>query len=191
MGLMDVLNGMQNGPRGARGASGGGMSPITMALLGLLAYKAVKHFGAGSAQSSSNPSSTGGGQGAVPQGGGLGGLLAGLGLGGGSAGLGAGGTGAGGLGNVLSGGLNDLLRQFQDAGKGEFAASWVGSGENKPVAPQDLAKVLTPEQIEFLSQRTGMSRDELLANLSQHLPAAVDELTPKGRVPTPEEIDRA
>ena len=43
MGLLDVLNGMQNGPRGNRGL-GGGMSPITMALLGLLAYKAVKSF---------------------------------------------------------------------------------------------------------------------------------------------------
>ena len=43
MGLLDVLNGMQNGPRGAS-AGRGGMSPITMALLGLLAYKAVKGF---------------------------------------------------------------------------------------------------------------------------------------------------
>src|SRR4029077_14198437 len=43
MGLLDVFNGMQNGPRGNRGL-GGGMSPITMALLGLLAYKAVKSF---------------------------------------------------------------------------------------------------------------------------------------------------
>lgn len=41
MGLLDVLTGMRNGPRGA---GGGGMSPITMALLGLLAYKAVKGF---------------------------------------------------------------------------------------------------------------------------------------------------
>ena len=43
MGLLDVLTGMRNGPRGHGG--GGGMSPITMALLGLLAYKAVKSFG--------------------------------------------------------------------------------------------------------------------------------------------------
>ena len=47
MGLLDVLNGMQNGPGGSR--SGGGMSPITMGLLGLLAYKAVKSFGNSSA----------------------------------------------------------------------------------------------------------------------------------------------
>ena len=54
MGLLDVLNGMQNGPRGpstpsAPSESGGGMSPMTMAILGLLAWKAVKHLTAGQA----------------------------------------------------------------------------------------------------------------------------------------------
>ena len=48
MGLLDVLNGMQNGPRGPsnpeRAISGGGMSPMTMAILALLACKAVKHL---------------------------------------------------------------------------------------------------------------------------------------------------
>jgi hypothetical protein len=43
MGLLDVLTGMRNGPRGF-GGGGGGMSPITMALLDLLAYKAVRGF---------------------------------------------------------------------------------------------------------------------------------------------------
>jgi hypothetical protein len=42
MGLLDVLNGMQNGPRGATTPWSGGMSPITMTLLGLLTYKAYK-----------------------------------------------------------------------------------------------------------------------------------------------------
>ena len=49
MGLLDVLNGMQNGPRGpstpsAQSDSGGGMSPMTMAILALLAWKGIKHF---------------------------------------------------------------------------------------------------------------------------------------------------
>jgi uncharacterized protein YidB (DUF937 family) len=48
--------------------------------------------------------------------------------------------------------------------------------------------VLTEEQIAFLSERTGMSRDELLAGLSERLPQVVDELTPEGRVPTTEEM---
>jgi len=49
MGLADILTGMMNGPRGqrqpSRGGGGGGMSPIMMALLGLLAYKALKGRG--------------------------------------------------------------------------------------------------------------------------------------------------
>lgn len=47
MGLLDILNGMQNGPRGQStpaSAGSGGMSPITIALMGLLAYKAIKHL---------------------------------------------------------------------------------------------------------------------------------------------------
>ena len=62
MGLIDVLNGMQNGPRGQRDpstaptTSSGGMSPITMAILGLLAYKAMK--GLGGSQPSTAPADT-------------------------------------------------------------------------------------------------------------------------------------
>ena len=59
MGLLDVLNGMQNGPRGPStpSAGGGGMSPLTMAILGLLAYKAVKSFTGG--QTAANPAGPG------------------------------------------------------------------------------------------------------------------------------------
>jgi hypothetical protein len=46
MGLLDVLQGMQNGPRGSRepGTTSGGMSQMAMALLALLGYKAFKSF---------------------------------------------------------------------------------------------------------------------------------------------------
>jgi len=50
MGLLDILNGMQNGPRGRTAptpAGSGGMSPIAMALLGLVAYKAIKQLSPG------------------------------------------------------------------------------------------------------------------------------------------------
>ena len=177
MGLLDVLTGMRNGPRGF-GGGGGGMSPITMALLGLLAYKAVKGFG-GANQRPDAP----GGQ-PPRQGGGLDDLLRG-GLGG--AGLGA---GLGGLGAILSNGLGDLLKQFQGAGRGDVADSWVGTGENKSIASADIGKVLTPEQIEFLTERTGLGREELLAGLADQLPKAVDSLTPEGRIPAPQDMSR-
>jgi uncharacterized protein YidB (DUF937 family) len=183
MGLLDVLNGMQNGPRGqpAPGSgSGGGMSPLTMALLGLVAYKAIKHFSAG--QPASNPggpvapSGGGGGFGNLLQGG-LGSLLAG----------GAGGAAAG---SVLSGGLGDLLKQFEQSGHGEAARSWVGTGPNKAISPNDLASALGDDQIDALSEQSGMSRSELLSGLSQNLPELVDKLTPNGRLPNAEEAAR-
>jgi uncharacterized protein YidB (DUF937 family) len=179
MGLLDVFNGMQNGPRGSSNPSapsGGGMSPMTMAILALLAYKAVKHIGGGqpSASPAPAPSGTSGGMA-----GGLGDLLK-----GGLGGLLAGGA----AGSVISGGLGDLLRQFQQNGHGEVANSWVGSGTNKQIAPGDLANALGADQINNLMSQSGLSRDELLNGLSQHLPEVVDHLTPDGRLPTESEL---
>lgn len=192
MGLLDVLNGMQQGPRGPSSPrdpsaqSGGGMSPMTMAILGLIAWKAVKHLtggaaGASPASSPGNPApspasrvsageSEGGDIGSVLMNG-LGGLL-------------AGGT----AGSVLSGGLGDLLKQFQQSGQGDAADSWVGPGPNKQVSPNDLGRALGADQINSLASQSGMSRDELLSGLSKYLPQVIDHLTPDGRMPTDKEL---
>jgi uncharacterized protein YidB (DUF937 family) len=178
MGLMDILSGMSNGPRGGAGSSRGGMSPIVMAALGLLAYKAVKGM-RGPQQPATQPSAAPG-----QTGGSLGDILGSLGLGGGAAPSGA-------LGGILSGGLGDLVRQFQAAGHGKIADSWIASGQNQPIPSQELEKVLTPDQIDFLMQKTGMTRTELLNGLSQKLPKVVDQLTPQGRIPAPHELEQA
>jgi len=192
MGLLDVLNAMQNGPRGQRTAapagSGGGMSPMTMALLGLIAFKAIKAFTGGqpsTAQPSAPSARTGPqpGAAAAPQSesGGLGDLLK-----GGLGGLLTGGA----AGSVLSGGLNDLLKQFQQNGQGEVAKSWIGPGPNKAISPDDLASALGADRINTLSSLSGMSREDLLDGLSQQLPDVVDQLTPEGRLPTDQEAAR-
>jgi uncharacterized protein YidB (DUF937 family) len=177
MGLLDVLNGMQHGPRGPSNpsaqSSGGGMSPMTMAILGLLAWKAVKHLTASQPGASPAPApspATTGGMGDVLKGG-LGGLLAG-----------------GAAGSVISGGLGDLLKQLQQSGHGEAANSWVGNGPNKQIAPGDLAGALGADQINSLVSQSGLSRDELLSGLSRMLPDVINHLTPDGRLPTEGEL---
>jgi uncharacterized protein YidB (DUF937 family) len=184
MGLLDILNGMQNGPRGQRDPTAGrGMSPITMAVLGLLAYKALKNYG-GNQPDQAGPgssSSTSGSRTGTGMSGGLGGLLSG-GLGGLLAGAGAG--------SILSGGLGDLVRQFEQSGRGDVVHSWVGPGSNQPIAPNELAEALGPERVQVLTAQTGLSREELLAGLSRELPQAVDQLTPQGRLPTEQEASR-
>lgn len=188
MGLLDVLNGMQNGPHGSKDStpaqsSGGGMSPMTMAVLALLAYKAVKHVTSGSGTAAAPaslpktvPASLPDTTSASASGGGLGGLLGGL-LAGGAAG------------SVLSGGIGDLLKQFQDAGHGETAGSWVSNGPNKDIAPKDLESALGTDQINTLTSQTGLSRDELLAGLAQQLPQIINQLTPHGRQPSEHEAN--
>lgn len=202
MGLMDVLNGMQNGPRGGGGSSnsgassGGGMSPLTMAVLGLLAFKALRSMTGSSSSARPAPAQL------PPQRpeptpanlpAGAGGLAGGLGdlLKGGSLG-GLGGLLAGGAaGTVLSGGLNDLLKQLQDAGHSEKAQSWVGKGPNQDISSDDLASALGADKIQTLMDHSGMSRQDLLAGLSQYLPEVVNQLTPEGRVPTEHEVLRS
>jgi uncharacterized protein YidB (DUF937 family) len=196
MGLLDVLNGMQNGPRGpstpSSQESSGGMSPMTMAIIALLGWKAFKHLtasqpGAAPAPQQRSPlpppTPVNTGSSALPGAPGSGGGLSDL-LKGGLGGLLAGGA----AGSVLSGGLGDLLNQLQQGGHGEAANSWVGKGENKAIAPGDLANALGADQIESLSAQSGLSREDLLSGLSQYLPKVVDHLTPDGRLPTENEL---
>jgi uncharacterized protein YidB (DUF937 family) len=160
------------------------MSPMTMAILALLAWKAMKHFGGSQAGSSPAPAPApapspktinagmpgGGGLSDVLKGG-LGGLLAG-----------------GAAGSILSGGLGDLMKQLQEGGQSDAANSWVGKGQNKPISPGDLANALGADQIDSIASQAGLSRDDLLKGLSQYLPDVIDHLTPDGRLPDAKEL---
>ena len=222
MGLLDILNGLQNGPPGMRpgtpAQSGSSMSPMMMALLGLLAYKAIKGGGLenmlrgvpGQAQAPASPGSQGGGLGDILGGilggatnrspgapgsgslgsGSLGDILGGALAGGAAGGLGnvlGGLLGGGNAGNALNSGLRNLINDMQQNGHGAAAQSWVGNGANQAIAPADLAKALGSEDVDAIAKQTGMSRDQLLAQLSQHLPEFVNQLTPDGRLPTDHE----
>ena len=211
MGLLDILNGMQNGPRGQQqpksSGSSGGMSPIMMALLGLLAYKALKGRSGqaaapgGMGKPAPLPPGTNAGNG-----GGLGDILGGL-LGGKPSGASTGAKPGGGLGDllpgglggllggaaagsVLSGGLGNLIKELQDSGHGRVAQSWVGTGANEEIAPNELASALGSNTLATLSQQTGIGHEDLLAGLSQHLPDLINQLTPHGRLPTEDEASR-
>jgi uncharacterized protein YidB (DUF937 family) len=152
MGLLDILGGRR----------GGGMSPITLGLLGLLAYRTLQGKGR-LADMLGRPSAGG-----SPDGGLFG----------------------NGAGNMLTGGLSDLLDRFRQAGQTAKADSWVAKGPNEQLSADELEKTLGPERIEWLQQQTGMSREELLAGLSRELPGVVDKLTPEGRIPTQDEASR-
>ena len=90
----------------------------------------------------------------------------------------------------LLGGLGGLLEKFQQSGHGDVAKSWVGSGQNQPISPGSLGSALGPSIIKTLSEKTGLSEQQVTAQLSQLLPGLVDKLTPQGRLPTHGELAR-
>jgi uncharacterized protein YidB (DUF937 family) len=157
------------------------VNPLLQILLGLLATPGGR--------------AAGGGAGA----GGLGDLLAGL--AGGAAGGRGGAGGAGGLGDLLAeltggagraadrggpggaGGLGGLIEAFRRAGLDDHMQSWVGTGRNLPISPDQLEQVFGRESMGRLAERTGMSRDQLSGGLADLLPEAIDRLTPDGRAP--------
>lgn len=91
----------------------------------------------------------------------------------------------------LTSGLKDLLDRFRQSGHEDKAQSWVSTGANKSIAPQELEQTLGEERIQWLVEQTGMPREELLRGLSSELPDAIDKLTPEGRIPTDAEAAAA
>jgi uncharacterized protein YidB (DUF937 family) len=145
--------------------------PSMLALLGLLAVAGYQHRDKiGEAlKGLQTPGADGTSQG------GLAGMLGGLGdlLGG------------NGSKNVLTGGLGDLIDRFKSSGQAETADSWVNPDvPTRGLGPDEVAQAIGEENLSELSQRTGLSRQELLDRLATAIPETVDKMTPDGRMPT-------
>ncbi len=136
------------------GGGAQGQSPALQSVLGSLLGSSPAQGGIGAVLGSLL-----GGQQQVPQpgmGGGLGGALAGL------------------------GGLGGLLAQLKNAGLGNVAESWVGSGPNQPISPDQLQHALGHQQVQDMAAQANMAPNDMLSQLSHLLPTAVDKLTPAG-----------
>lgn len=88
------------------------------------------------------------------------------------------------------GGLDGLVRRFHEAGLDDVLASWVSTGPNRPITPDDLAKILDPEQLSELSRRAGVALSRVPEALATLLPTLVDRLTPDGELPGPYQLLR-
>lgn len=80
-------------------------------------------------------------------------------------------------------GLGGLIERFRRGGLEEVIKSWIGTGPNKPIAPNQLHQALGPDTVASLERETGMPRDDLLSQLSRLLPDVIDKLTPEGKLP--------
>jgi uncharacterized protein YidB (DUF937 family) len=82
-----------------------------------------------------------------------------------------------------TGGLQGLLKSFQDNGLGEIAASWVSTGQNQPITAAQIQQVIGSERLASIAQKFGLSPDAVAAGLAQMLPHVIDSLSPNGQLP--------
>jgi uncharacterized protein YidB (DUF937 family) len=187
MGFLDDLLGgalgggsiQQSGERrlgGRSPGSGGGMGGVMMALLPVVLSMLASR--GGSRQG-------GGGLGDI-----LGQVLAGAGQSSGSMGDDSMPGSRAGMGGGM-GGLGALLEQMQQAGLGDQARSWVGTGENMPVSPDVLSQIFGDGGVGAIARQAGLTPKETSDGLSQLLPEVVNHVTPTGEVPAFDELTRS
>jgi uncharacterized protein YidB (DUF937 family) len=80
------------------------------------------------------------------------------------------------------GGVKGLVNELEQKGLGPTVKSWIGTGENQPISPDQVNKALGADTLKELAAKTGMSSEELTAKLSEFLPKAIDKLTPQGKI---------
>jgi uncharacterized protein YidB (DUF937 family) len=85
-------------------------------------------------------------------------------------------------------GLGGLVERFRQGGLEDIIKSWIGTGANRPVTPNQLQQALGPETVDGLSRETGLPREDLLSQLSRLLPEVIDKLSPGGRLPKDEDL---
>jgi len=78
------------------------------------------------------------------------------------------------------GNVGGLLEKLQESGLGKQVGSWLGNGTNLPISPDQLRAALGDERLQQLARSAGLPIDQLLAILSQHLPQAIDKMSPNG-----------
>ena len=81
------------------------------------------------------------------------------------------------------GGLQGVVSEFEKNGLGATVQSWVGTGPNQPISQDEVRNVLGSDLLQQLSEKSGLSVQDLTQKLSHVLPQAVDRLTPNGAIP--------
>jgi uncharacterized protein YidB (DUF937 family) len=81
------------------------------------------------------------------------------------------------------GGVQGLIDQFNAKGYGSVVGSWVSNGTNQPITAEQISQVMGSDTVKNFAAKFGIPEDKIAELLAQHLPAAVDQMTPGGTAP--------
>ena len=81
------------------------------------------------------------------------------------------------------GGVDGLIGTLRQGGLGGAVDSWISTGPNQAVEPQQLEAALGPNNVNQIAAKSGLSVEMLLPLLATFLPTIIDMLTPDGNAP--------
>ena len=92
--------------------------------------------------------------------------------------------------NSHVGGLSGLIQAFQKNGLSDIVNSWVGTGKNLPISPEQIQQGLGGDLLKQLAAQAGLSPEAAGGQLASLLPGLIDKLTPGGKVPDSQLIEQ-
>ena len=82
-----------------------------------------------------------------------------------------------------AGGIQGVIEKFQTSGLGDIVASWVGTGQNQAVTPEQITQALGGDNVQIVVKKANIPVEQSGSVLSALLPVLIDQLTPNGQVP--------
>jgi uncharacterized protein YidB (DUF937 family) len=92
--------------------------------------------------------------------------------------------------DLATGGLLGLVNTLRQLGLDDVVSSWISTGENKPISPEQVQNALGEGQINQMAQDMGVSHQEVSIGLAGLLPQLIDKLTPDGMLPSGSVLDQ-
>lgn len=86
-------------------------------------------------------------------------------------------------------GLSSIVKGFEQQGLGNLVSSWVGTGQNLPISPEQLQRGLGSDRVRQLAQAAGVTEGTAASALSGLLPKVIDQLTPHGAMPHTDQLE--
>ena len=85
--------------------------------------------------------------------------------------------------NPQTGGLQGMAESFKGRGMEDIINSWIGTGKNMPISPEQILKALGNDRLRGYSEKAGIPQEEISGGLASILPEIIDKHTPQGRIP--------
>jgi uncharacterized protein YidB (DUF937 family) len=83
--------------------------------------------------------------------------------------------------------LSSITQKFRDSGLDEQVSSWISKGQNLPVVGDQIERALGHDTVAGIAAKLGITPDEAADEMAEAVPEVVDEMTPDGQVPPPQQ----